>query len=91
VPLDSPLGVSLCHDLDEVSVGGRELIEARPDQPYLYFKTACCESLAGRTADAIEYLRLAIDMWDGCRDLAKHDADFDAIRDEPDFQDLIAR
>ncbi len=68
---------------------GRDLIEARPDQPYLYFNTACCESLAGETADAIDHLRQAIDMWDGCREMAKQDSDFDPIRDEPAFQALV--
>jgi hypothetical protein len=69
---------------------GRELIEARPDQPYLFYNTACCESLAGRTADAVEHLRQAIAMWDGCRDLARDDSDFDPIRDEPAFRQLTA-
>ena len=41
----------------EAADKGLELIEARPDQPYLYYNVACCESLAGRTADAIEHLR----------------------------------
>ena len=35
----------------EAADRGRELIEARPDQGYLYYNVACCESLAGRTAD----------------------------------------
>jgi tetratricopeptide (TPR) repeat protein len=73
----------------EAADKGRELIEARPDQPYLYFNTACCESLAGRTADAINHLRQAIEMWEGCRDMARHDSDFEAIRDEPDFQEFV--
>ena len=70
---------------------GRELIEARPDQAYLYYNVACCESLAGRTADAIGHLRQAIDMWEGCRDMAKEDSDFDPIRDKPAFQELMGR
>ena len=73
----------------EAADRGRELIAARPDQPYLYYNVACCESLAGRTADAIEHLRQAIDMWEGCREMASGDSDFDAIRDEPAFQELI--
>ena len=68
---------------------GLELVAARPDQPYLYFNLACCESLAGRTADAVEHLRRAIDMWEPCRDMAKGDSDFDPVRDEPAFQALI--
>jgi hypothetical protein len=75
----------------EAADKGLELIEARPDQPYLYYNVACCESLAGRKADAVEHLCRAIDMWEGCRDLAKEDSDFDAIRDEPGFQDLVDR
>jgi tetratricopeptide (TPR) repeat protein len=75
----------------EAAAKGRELIEERPDQPYLYFNTACCESLAGQVADAIEHLRQAIDLWDGCREMAKHDSDFDAIRDEPAFQALLGQ
>jgi hypothetical protein len=75
----------------EAADQGRELIEAHPDQGYLYYNVACCESLAGRTADAVEHLRQAIDMWDGCRDLAKKDSDFDPIRDEPAFEELIGR
>jgi hypothetical protein len=68
---------------------GRQLLEAYPDQTYLYYNTACCESLAGRPADALEHLARAIEMWDGCRGLATDDSDFDPIRDEPAFQDLI--
>ena len=52
---------------------------------------ACCESLAGRTTDAIEHLRQAIDMWEGCREMAKEDSDFDPIRNEPAFQELLDR
>jgi len=76
---------------------GRELIEARPDQAYLYYNVACCESRAGRTADAIEHLRHAIerwevmDMWEGLRDMAKQDSDLDPIRNEPAFRELIER
>ena len=45
--------------------------------------------LAGRTADAIEHLRQAIDMWEGCRDMATKDSDFDPIRNEPAFEELV--
>jgi len=29
-------------------------------------------------------------MWDGCREMAKEDSDFDPIRDEPAFEELIS-
>lgn len=73
----------------EAAAKGRELIELRPDQSYLLFNTACCESLAGETTEAIEHLRRAIEIWDGCREMARHDSAFDAIRDEPAFQALV--
>ena len=75
----------------EAADRGLELIEARPDQAYLYYNVACCESLAGRTVDAIEHLRQAIAMWEGSRDMAKEDSDFDPIRAETAFEELIGR
>jgi hypothetical protein len=33
---------------------------------------------------------MAIERWDGARDLARKDEDFDAIRDEPGFQELVS-
>jgi hypothetical protein len=73
----------------EAADKGRELVAPRPDQPYLFYKLACSESLAGRTADAVEHLGQAICMWGGCRELAAGDSDFDAIREEPAFQELL--
>jgi hypothetical protein len=72
----------------EAADRGRELVEAHPGQGYITYNTACCESLAGRTDDAIEHLRQAIGIWDGCREMAAGDADFDPIRDEPAFVEL---
>jgi hypothetical protein len=68
---------------------GRDLIASHPEQAFLYYNTACCESLAGRTADAVEHLRTAIEMWAGGRDMATQDSDFDPIRDEPAFRELL--
>ena len=73
----------------EASDRGRELVDAHPDQAYLHYNLACCESLAGRTAAAIENLGRAIDLWEGCREMAQGDSDFDSIRSEPAFADLI--
>jgi hypothetical protein len=75
---------------EEAADRTRELIEAHPEQAYLYYNAACAESLAGRTADAIEHLREAISKWDGARGMAQQDSDFDAIRGEKAFQELLA-
>ena len=69
---------------------GRELIEAHPEYAGPLYNLACCESLAGRTADAIEHLRLAIDRSERFRSFAAGDSDFDPIRDEPGFEELVS-
>jgi hypothetical protein len=73
----------------EAAAMARDLIEQRPDQAFLYYNAACCESLAGETDAAIEHLRQAIAMWDGGRELAQNDSDFDPVRDEPAFRELV--
>jgi len=70
---------------------GRELLDAHGDYPGLLYNVACSESLAGRTSDALEHLGRAIGVWDGFRELANGDTDFDPLRDEPAFQELIGR
>jgi tetratricopeptide (TPR) repeat protein len=72
----------------ETADRGRELVEAHPQYTGLLYNLACCESLAGRTADAIEHLRRAIDASERSRAYAKDDSDFDPIRDEPAFKEL---
>ena len=72
----------------EAAERGRELIEAHPEYPGVAYNVACCESLAGRTADAIEHLKLAISRSDRYRKWAKGDSDFDPIRADPAFKEL---
>jgi hypothetical protein len=68
---------------------GRELIEANPQYPLLFYNLACCEALAGRTTDALGHLRSAVEQSDQFRDYAKSDSDFDPIREEPAFKELV--
>jgi mannose-6-phosphate isomerase-like protein (cupin superfamily) len=68
----------------------REVVEARPRYAEPLYNLACCESLAGRTTDAVEHLRQAIEQSERLRSLAADDSDFDPIRDEPAFKKLIA-
>jgi hypothetical protein len=73
----------------EAADRGRDLIAAHPEYAQLMYNVACCESLAGRTGDAIEHLRRAIDRTEQLRSLAAGDSDFDPIRDEPGFRELM--
>jgi hypothetical protein len=73
----------------ELSARLEELIAANPQYPMLVYNLACSESLSGRTTDAIDHLRRAIDASGKFRNDARQDSDFDPIRDEPSFQALI--
>ena len=65
------------------------VVAASPQYPMLFFNLACCESRCGRTTDALDHLRHAIEMSEEFRASAKADSDLDPIRDEPAFQLLI--
>ncbi|MGZ8694497.1 MAG: TPR end-of-group domain-containing protein [Gaiellaceae bacterium] len=67
----------------------RELAEANPQYPMLAYNLACLEALTGRTTDALEHLRQAIELSEQFRDFAKSDSDLDSIRDEPAFKELV--
>jgi tetratricopeptide (TPR) repeat protein len=68
---------------------GRELVEANPQYANPVYNLACVESLAGQKTEAIEHLRQAIALWEDFRDYAKQDSDFDPIREEPSFKELV--
>jgi tetratricopeptide (TPR) repeat protein len=74
---------------EEAADRGRELAAAHPEYPGLLYNVACCESLAGRKEDAIQHLRAAIEGSDTFRAYAAGDSDFDAIRDDPAFKELV--
>jgi tetratricopeptide (TPR) repeat protein len=73
----------------EAADRGRGLIELHPEHPELLYNLACCESLAGRPADAVEHLRVAIGEAERFRSSAARDSDFDPIRADPAFTELI--
>ena len=76
-------------DYDAVVERGRALVEANPQYALLFYNLACCESLAGRTTDALEHLRRAAEMSEQLRDYAKGDSDFDAIREDTAFKEVV--
>jgi hypothetical protein len=73
----------------EVADRLRVLVDASPQYAPLFYNLACCESLSGRTTDALAHLGHAIEMSEEFRDSAKDDSDLDPIRDEPAFQQLV--
>lgn len=86
----TPLGVLYqAGDYGEAADRGRALVEEHPEYPMLLYNVACCESLAGRTQDAIDDLRRAAAMSDRVIRYAQGDSDFDPIREEPAFKELV--
>jgi tetratricopeptide (TPR) repeat protein len=73
----------------EAADRSRAAIEAHPEYSGAFYNLACCESLAGRTDDAIAHLRLAIERTERLRSYAADDSDFDPIRSEPAFKELV--
>ncbi|HEY7198271.1 MAG TPA: hypothetical protein VH306_13905 [Gaiellaceae bacterium] len=76
-------------DYTAVADRAQEITASEPRYAVPLYNLACCESLAGRTEDALEHLRQAIELMDGMRAYAKSDSDLDLIRGEPAFQELV--
>jgi tetratricopeptide (TPR) repeat protein len=76
-------------DYAAVADRARELTESEPRYAVPLYNLACCESLAGRTDEALEHLRQAIELMDDMREYAKSDSDLDAIRKEAAFEELV--
>jgi mannose-6-phosphate isomerase-like protein (cupin superfamily) len=76
-------------EYDEAADRGGALAAANPEYPTLFYNVACCESLAGRPADAIEHLRAAIEGAERFREFARGDSDFDPVREDAGFTALV--
>ncbi|MGZ4308048.1 MAG: TPR end-of-group domain-containing protein [Gaiellaceae bacterium] len=74
---------------EEAADRGRVVAEANPEYPGLLYNVACAESLAGRKEDAIGHLRQSLELSPRFREMAKEDSDFEPIRDEPGFKELV--
>ena len=68
---------------------GREIADANPEYWVLAYNVACCEALAGHPAEALAYLRRALEKSDQAREYAKGDSDLDSLRDDPAFKELV--
>jgi hypothetical protein len=73
----------------EAAERGRDLLQAHPDNARLLYNVACCESLTGQTGEAVDHLRHAIDRYEPLRELAANDSDFDPLREEDRFKQLV--
>jgi tetratricopeptide (TPR) repeat protein len=77
-------------EYDKAAAVLSEAHEEYPDDAGILFNLACAESLLGRPDQAIEHLRQSIANDDSFREIARSDSDFDPIREEPAFRELVA-
>jgi tetratricopeptide (TPR) repeat protein len=66
-----------------------EAHEEFPDDATVLFNLACAESLLGQADEAIDHLRQSIANDESFRELAQTDSDFDPIRDDSRFKELV--
>jgi tetratricopeptide (TPR) repeat protein len=62
-----------------------EGLAAAPKHSGLHYNLACTRALNGEPDAAFEHLQIAIDGYPRFAELARDDADFDSIRDDPRF------
>jgi tetratricopeptide (TPR) repeat protein len=56
-----------------------------PGSPSVLYNLACAEALTGRTEEAVEHLRRAVELYEPFAEIARDDSDFDSIRDHPGY------
>lgn len=83
------LGYFATGDYDKAYELMAEAHREFPDDPAVLFNLACAESLLGKANEAIEHLDTAVAADPRFRELARTDTDFDAIRDNPRFAQLV--
>ncbi len=72
-------------DYDEaIAIASQGLADA-PDHPVIHYQLACYHALAGRRAEALAALRVAVEGEPRTRAWAADDADLDSIRDDPAY------
>jgi tetratricopeptide (TPR) repeat protein len=67
----------------------QQVLAREPDDVLSLFNAACFEARLGRTDDALEHLRRAIELNERAIEQARGDEDFDSIRDDPRFKKLV--
>lgn len=61
----------------------------KPFDPHPHYNQACCYGLQANIEKAIDHLQQAIALEEQFREMAKTDLDFDSIRNDQRFQDLL--
>ena len=65
------------------------VVEKQPDNPIAHFNAGCFAARAGRTDDALEHLRRAVEINQRITELMATDEDLDSIREDQRFAELV--
>jgi tetratricopeptide (TPR) repeat protein len=64
-------------------------LEKHPGNALFLYNIACMQSLLGRGDEALETLRTAVDGWPKFKENAQKDDDFESLREDPRFLELV--
>jgi non-specific serine/threonine protein kinase len=66
-------------------------LQGAPDEPNVIVNAACMYALAGMKEEALDCLGRTIGRGIGKRDWIENDPDYDCLRDDPRFQEMLAK
>lgn len=72
----------------ELVARAQPLLNDGPPYPELLYNVACSESLIGRTDDALDHLRRAVELMPELARFAREDEDLAALRDQQAFTEI---
>jgi tetratricopeptide (TPR) repeat protein len=75
-------------DYEEALAKQLIVVEKQPDSPVAHFNAGCFAARVGRTDEAIEHLRRAVDINDRVKELMADDEDLDSLREDQRFVEL---
>jgi tetratricopeptide (TPR) repeat protein len=75
-------------DYDSALAKQLVVVEKRPTDPVARFNAGCFAARAGRTDEAIEHLRRAVEINPRVKELMASDEDLDSVRTDPRFAEL---
>jgi tetratricopeptide (TPR) repeat protein len=92
--LTTLMGMAWClkriDRLDDAVETMHRAYRTHPDEPVVLYNIACYLTLAGEKTQALSWLGRALRMQPKFRELIARERDFDNLRQDPDFQFVIA-
>lgn len=88
------LGATALFELEQKELGlewVEKALKTDPDNPYNLYGIACFYSRYGKVDEAIECFEKSVTTGFAHKEWAEKDSDFDAIREDPRFQELLKR